>query len=214
MKAEDKVEDGRRPRIEIEADAFADGQIGSKLWLCEELERLAPRVSLPATLWILGGWYGLLSFLLMSRGALRLANVRSFDVDEEATRVANLLNKNWEIEGWRFRAFTKDANELEYEPSSFGPAPHIVVNTSSEHFGSLDWWRKIPPGKMVAIQSTDMPHADHLCAKRNLSEMKDIYAGGLSEILFAGAKEFSYPEWSFRRFMLIGIKGPHERANR
>ena len=49
--------------FEIDIDSFSSGQIGSKLWLCQEAEKLFETVN---QVWIYGGWYGLTAFLLKS----------------------------------------------------------------------------------------------------------------------------------------------------
>jgi hypothetical protein len=195
------------PFEKIELDAFSDGQIDSKLWLCHELERLAADyIQEPAGIWILGGWYGLLGFLLMARQRLAITNIRSFDLSETATPIANQINKNWEIKNWGFRAFSHDANELEYLSKEFGPPPQIVLNTSCEHFKKLTWWDRIPQGTLVGLQSTDMHNDDHCHRVQSIGQMKDLYGYGFERIAYEGEKYFSYPEWSFTRFMLIGIK--------
>jgi hypothetical protein len=192
----------------LEMDAFSDAQIASKLWLCEELEAIAPaHFKTAATLWVLGGWYGMLPFLLLVRGKLKIERVRSFDIDPEATRAANLLNNHWEIQQWMFRAFTVDVNQLSYGENDYGPEPDIVVNTSCEHFDSLAWWERVPAGKLVVLQSTDMPHEEHHHGAGSLEGMRALYGAGFEQIHFAGQKKFSYPDKSFRRYMLIGTKG-------
>ena len=49
--------------IYINSEAFSSGQISSKLWLCEQLENIP--FDKPQIIWIYGGWYGILSFLLL-----------------------------------------------------------------------------------------------------------------------------------------------------
>jgi hypothetical protein len=178
----------------LNLDAFADGQIGSKLWLCEELERV----------WTLGGWYGLASFLLFSRGQLRIKAARSFDRDAEACAVADQVNKNWEIQNWRFKAYTADCDLLDFRSTQYGPIPDIVINTSCEHFEKMDWWKNIPQGQLVALQSTDMDHPDHFAKVSSLGQMKERYRP--LRIFYEGYKVFTYPNRTFTRYMLIGEK--------
>lgn len=187
---------------ELEMDAFAHGQVASKLWLLEELEKISTQ-SHPVV-WILGGWYGLLNFLMGARDRLRPHLVRSFDIDPEVAPLAETINKHWEIQEGRFRAITFNANELKFSTGEFGPSPHIVVNTSCEHFESLQWFENIPSGTLVALQSTDMPHEQHTSGVLSLEEMRIKYAA--LNLLFSDEKEFRFPSWSFRRFMLIGVK--------
>jgi hypothetical protein len=184
-------------RVSICYDAFSNGQIDSKLWLCEELERVNFKIY--PTVWILGGWYGISAFLLLSRNKLEIKAVRSYDVDPECERIADKINNNWEIKQWKFKAFTKDCNTLDYTD-----APDIVINTSTEHFDSLEWFERIPVGTLVCLQGNNMNHEDHFSIFENLSQFKKSFP--LSSILFEGEKDFVYPDWKFTRYMLIGIK--------
>ena len=70
-------------------DAWSSGQIGSKLWLCQELEKLPALENRPQTVWILGGWEGTLGFLMLARGKIPIEKLRSFDLDPESTRAAS-----------------------------------------------------------------------------------------------------------------------------
>lgn len=188
--------------IRIHPDAVSSGQISSKLWLCEELERL--NLSEPRVIWLLGGWYGMAGFLLLSRARMNIRCIRSFDIDPEATRTADLLNENWVWKDWQFKAFTRDANALSYSGEEYGEAPDILVNTSTEHFGSREWFANIPSGKIVALQSTDMAHEDHFWGKGGLDELREMFP--LRESLYEGSLKFEYPDRQFSRFMRIGMK--------
>jgi hypothetical protein len=86
-------------------DAFSSGQIGSKLWLCEESEKCFETID---TIWIYGGWYGLTAFLLKSRNKINIGKIRSFDIDPSCESTADLINENWVYSDWQFKATTKD----------------------------------------------------------------------------------------------------------
>ena len=183
--------------LSLDKDAFSSGQIGSKIWLCEELERLyesADRV------WIYGGWYGVTAFLLNSRGNMRIGPIRSYDIDPACELVADMINENWVYQNWKFKAETQDCNKLDIK---LGP-PDLLINTSTEHFDSLDWWNNIPKGTVVALQGNNMPHADHHVHSEDLEQFVKEFP--LTELLYKGQREFEYPTWKFTRFMLIGVK--------
>lgn len=183
--------------LPVDKDAFSSGQISSKIWLCEELERLyesADRV------WIYGGWYGVTAFLLNSRNNMRIGQIRSYDVDPACESVADMINENWVYQNWKFKAETQDCNKLDIK---LGP-PDLLINTSTEHFDSLDWWNNIPIGTVVALQGNNMPHADHYVHSADLEQFVKEFP--LTELLYKGQREFEYPTWKFTRFMLIGVK--------
>jgi len=177
----------------VNKDAFSNGQIDSKLWLCEELERLGWSSDLT---YIYAGWYGITSFLLLSRGKFQVKRIRSLDIDPSCQPVADMINENWVFKEWTFKAFTQDCNNFE---GQFGD---LVINTSTEHFDSMEWFSRLPKGTRVILQGNNMPHDDHFIHSATLEDFVNIYP--LSSIAYQGKKEFAYPEWSFTRYMLIG----------
>lgn len=181
----------------VDKDSFSNGQIASKLWLCEELEKLFDSVD---RLWILAGWYGLTAFLLRSRNQLAIKQIRSFDIDPACQPVADMINENWVFQDWQFKAQTADCNELDFNIDS----PDLVINTSTEHFKKLDWWNNIPKGTVVALQGNNMIHEDHSIYFEDLDAFVSSFP--CSELMYKGQKDFEYPTWNFSRFMLIGVK--------
>jgi hypothetical protein len=181
----------------IDKDAFSNGQIGSKLWLCEEIEKLFSSMD---CVWIYGGWYGLSAFLLRSRNNLEIGRIASYDIDPSCKPIADMINENWVYNDWQFKAFTEDCNTLEPTRGN----PDLIINTSTEHFETLDWWNNIPEGIVVALQGNNMPHDDHVVHTETLTQFLEQYK--FKEILFSGEKTFKYPDWEFTRFMTIGIK--------
>ena len=179
----------------IDKDAFSSGQIGSKIWLCEELERTGWSSSLS---YIYGGWYGLTAFLLFSRGKFQVDKIRSLDIDPSCEAVADMINENWVWQDWKFKAFTQDCNNYE------GQYGDLIINTSTEHFTSTEWFDRIPKGTRVALQSNNMPHTDHHISTQNILELIEQFP--LTEYVYTGQKEFVYSDWKFTRFMTIGIK--------
>lgn len=193
--------------LTLNSDAFSDGQIGSKLWLCRELEAAlsSRRATSPTsmegfTIRVLAGWYGLLPFLLLSRERIAISRLELFDLDPEAVRAARAVNDHWALRGL-FSAECRDVNEL-----SEAQSVDVVINTSCEHFTSLRWWDLIPAGTVVALQGTDMPHVEHVRSFRSLAHFQAEF-GPWGEILFSGQMNFDYPGLKFSRFQLIGIKG-------
>ena len=176
-------------------DSFSNGQVDSKLWLCRELEKLNWTSQLTH---ILGGWYGVLGFLLLSREQFQVKRVESFDMDPTCQPIADMINENWVIKDWQFKAHTADCNY------TLPGHPDLVINTSTEHFDSTDWFNNIPSGTRVILQGNNMPHDDHHVYSGSLEDFENYYK--LSSVVYRGSLDFNYPEWSFTRFMIIGIK--------
>ena len=176
-------------------DAFSNGQVDSKLWLCQELERL--NWSSTET-HIYAGWYGVLAFLLLSRDRFKVDRIRSFDVDPSCESIADTINENWVFKSWRFKAHTEDCN------LRVPGLADLIINTSTEHFDSMRWFEKIPAGTRVILQGNNMPHDQHVVHSDSLDNFIQQYP--LSNIAYKGQLEFVYPDWKFVRYMVIGTK--------
>jgi len=188
--------------FEIHRDVFSNGQIDSKLWLCRELEKLG--LIKPQRIWILGGWYATTAFLLLSREKLPIDHIRSYDIDPECESVADMINENWCLQDWKFKAFTADANNLEYIYRADYDKPSLVINTSCEHFERMDWFDRIPDGTLVALQSNNLKHDEDTNSINSIAEMVLKYQ--FSDLLYHGELKFEYVDNNFTRFMTIGIK--------
>lgn len=184
-------------KLTVDEDAFSSGQIRSKLWLCQELENIFDQIDY---VWIYGGWYATTAFLLKSRNNIEIKKIRSYDIDPACESVADMINENWLIKDWGFKAHTTDCNTLEPKIGN----PDLIINTSTEHFESDAWWTNIPKGTTVALQGNNMPHEDHHTHTENLEDFVNQFP--LSKLLYKGQLEFEYPTWKFTRFMTIGVK--------
>jgi hypothetical protein len=186
----------------LDQDAFASGQIVSKIWLAETLEKVIEHNELEKDLKILnlGGWYGILHFILKTRNNLKIKIYRSIDIDRDACDIADLINETWVWQNWKFKSIADDANNFKYGKDDF----NVVINTSVEHIDSDRWFQNIPTGTVVVLQSNNMPHEDHVYNHSTLEEFVDLFP--LTEILYHGQKLFQYENENFIRFMIIGIK--------
>jgi hypothetical protein len=180
--------------MNVDKDAFSSGQIGSKIWLCEELERTGWQSE---KTYIYGGWYGITAFLLLSRGKFDVKKIVSIDLDEQCEPVADMLNEYWVWQEWKFKAITGDVGLII-------PTGDLVINTSTEHFDDMNWFHNIPKGTRVAFQGNNMPHYDHVVHSESLEDFISQYP--LSDIIYTGSKEFVYPDWNFTRYMIVGTK--------
>lgn len=185
----------RMPRQDLSV-AFNHKQIASKLWLREAL--FATLGGQHRHIRVLGGWYGVLSALLLDDPRFEIGRITSIDLDPGCAPVAELLNRRAMAEG-RFAAVTADMNALDYA----GPdAAGLIVNTSCEHLPDVPGWlARLPAGQRVVLQSND-----YLAVPEHLSAVPDLAAfeaqAGLSRVDFRGA----LPTKNYTRFMLIGAR--------
>lgn len=175
-------------------DSFSNGQIDSKLWMCQVLETYRWSSKLTH---IYGGWYGLNAFLLLSRETFKVKRIESFDIDPSCEAIADMINENWVIKEWQFKAHTADCNTL-------APKADLVINTSTEHFENKDWFNNLPQGTRVVLQGSNMKRDDVLVKSNSLEEFIAHYP--LSDITYQGSLDFTYPDWQFTRYMVVGTK--------
>jgi len=175
-------------------DVFSSGQVSSKVWLCEELERTRWTSDETA---IYAGWYGLTAFLLLTRNKFKVNRIRSYDIDPACEPMADMINENWVWQNWKFKALTADC--LKHITTA-----DLVINTSTEHFETMEWFENIPYGTRVVLQGNNMKHDDHVVYTKTLQDFVTKYP--LSEVNYQGSLHFVYPDWNFRRYMQIGVK--------
>lgn len=186
----------------LDKDAFSSGQVLSKIWLAEELEKiiLAGDLKQPLSILCLGGWYGVTNFILRSRSSIGIEKFRSVDLDQDACDMADKFNEAWVWQNWQFKAVCRDANTFTYTDTEY----NTVINTSVEHIESKQWFDYIPAGTLVILQSNNMQHDDHCHNHRSLTEFQLDFP--LTAFFYTGEKTFNYPDWNFTRFMIIGLK--------
>jgi hypothetical protein len=189
-------------RFEADGEAWSSGQISSKLWLCEIIEREFES-SQPIVLWVYGSWYGMLPFLLLTRERIGVRSLGLFDLDPEALHISRGILENWMCFGFEVSFFQVDCNDLRGDEPFYSQNPNLIVNSSCEHFSSRDWLKNIPAGIKVLLQSTDMEHQTHLDSPRSLEDFKR-QVSPFVEILWAGERVFRYPGRSFFRFTIFG----------
>ena len=85
-------------------------QLRSKAWLLRELRRVHPEPW--GTVYVLGGWYGVLAAMLLADGRTRLDRVVSFDLDPSCEDVAKTLNHR-HLDSGKFLAVTRDMSTLD-----------------------------------------------------------------------------------------------------
>ena len=195
-----------KKKFTLHEDAFSSGQISSKIWACEQIEKVFKGNPKPITIWIYGGWQGVMGFLLLSRGLVSIAAVRSFDICVQSTKAADKINENWLWKNWTFKALTIDCNKINFESREklHSEKPDLVINTAVEHFTQRDWWNNIPLGTTVLLQSTNMPHREHFTIHSSEKKLQDDFL--LTEVEYSGSLTLKYPDKNLDRFMVLGVK--------
>lgn len=195
---------------EIDDDCFSRGQIQSKLWLVKELEKCNVELG---TVFLCAGWYATLATMLFESN-IKVNKIRSFDIDPSCVDIAEVFNAPWYKNEWQFKALTQDIMDIDYNEHTWQywsnknnrlsypitDTPDTVINTSCEHIIDFDsWYKKIPEGKLVILQSNDFIDVDeHVnCVKDSIHFEK---MAPLSKVLFTG----ELPLEKYTRYMRIG----------
>ena len=89
-------------------ESFWGGQLQSKTWLIESLERKSRIAN--ASVIIFGGWNGVLASMLFN-SEIGIKHITSVDIDPVCEEIARTMNKRQEMEG-KFVAVTEDMCNL------------------------------------------------------------------------------------------------------
>jgi len=201
-------------------DCFSRGQIKSKLWIIKELTKLNLDLG---TVFLCAGWYATLATMLFE-SKIKVSKIRSFDNDPSCAKIAEVFNKPWVEDAWRFKASTVDIMDFEWtdvpapsdgtlgnfyymtsgtdKPIQMKDNPDTIINTSCEHIANFDeWYNNIPDGKLVILQSNDyFEIEEHVNCHKSISQFSK--STPMNETLFEG--ELFLPDYT--RFMKIGYK--------
>jgi len=180
-------------------DAFSHGQIKSKLWLCEELEKHIPNDS---NIKILGSWYNILAFMLLTRNPNNYQTIEGIDIDIDVQNIADKICDYWKFEGCKVKNSLGYANDVTYDNTQ------VVINCSPEHMKDTAWYDNIPDGTLVCIQAISItdPLYPWLISTphHSLDDVKTKYP--MNSIKYDGQIRIQYDSWGYDRYMLIGIK--------
>jgi hypothetical protein len=199
-------------------DAFSKGQVTSKVWLTETLQKLVnPNVRLENVL-IVGGWYGHITKYFKDRidyGMFYNVDPHEFNGyigkeffnnnSDRYVPVGTTIEKVEFLEGLGYRLPIGNfnvANDFKFEVTGHETIlPDLIINTSCEHM-SDDWFHRAPRDKIIALQTNNLfgVAPDHFNCVNYLSDLDTKYP--MSKVLFQGELDIG----KGKRFMKIGVK--------
>jgi len=172
-------------------ESFWKGQVHSKQWLIETLEKF---VRHPHSIVIYGGWNGVLASLIFN-SELKTRHITSVDIDPTCEEIATTINKPYEMNGM-FCAVTADM-------CNYNEPADVVINTSCEHITQEQyeqWLSNVPDTSLIVLQSNNYFDIDeHIRCSSNLDEFTSM-----SKIKPLWRGNFDTPKYT--RFMIIGRK--------
>lgn len=205
------------------ADAFSRGQVNSKIWAMQELQKIQTTFD---TVYVLGAWFGQIRFYLDQIATYD--KIRFFDVNPDACEISDKIFNNNIIKDYKGKSVQikipmmssskEDKNMawvtrtgFEYNVINYSEdtsykektQPSLIFNTSAEHMPSI-WYQKIinrpmPSDPLFVIQSNNLFDVEeHVNCVHSVDHMCKKFP--MSRLEYAGEKEM----FGYKRFMVIG----------
>lgn len=175
-------------------DAFWDGQVHSKIWLSEVLNK-HHNSKIPNNIYIFGGWLGVLANILFQNSTFYIDTIYNIDLDPWCKPNSEKLNQAY-LKMQRYQAETADMKDYDYNDTA-----DIVINTSTEHVTQEtydQWYENIPSRSLVVVQGNDFFSCDeHVRCSNDLDEF--IKMNRVVDPIFAGQLETTM----YNRFMCV-----------
>lgn len=175
------------------AGSFTRDLIASKVWLLNQLARIAPRVG---TVYVLGSWYGNLGVLLALDPVIRYKRLINVETNRQFLQASRRIQDYVGMNNTEY--MLADANTLDYRQLG---SDGVVINTSLTDMPGQAWFDRIPAGTLVVMQSRDHDPGNEAHSTQDIT---DRYP--LSEIIYDGKLELADPKTAYTRYMVIGIK--------
>ena len=180
-----------------------ESQVTCKKWL---LDKLAESCGTEfGSIYILGGWYGVLGAMFLHDPGYNINKVVSVDLEPQCKPIADALNRI-HVRNGKFQSVTGDVYLLDYDQliqSTVNDAkPDLLINTSCEHIADIQsWMNKIPDQTLMAVQSNNyFDCEEHINCAPDLDAFNQQVP--LSEVKYRGEMVLK----KYTRFMLIGTK--------
>jgi hypothetical protein len=177
-------------------EPYCHGLVESKMWLCEEIEKLKNKTY--DNVYVIGSWTGTAGLFLYVRNKVKFKKLTLVDNDPIATEYS------WKIlDSLRYQSklsvLTMDCNQIDYSDGT-----NLVINASVDNIVGAGWFEKIPKGWTVAMQTRNGNHGDNLNPVESTMALALTYP--LRKTLFVGELDFTYDVNGYTRSMMIGVK--------
>ena len=186
-------------------ESFRHGLVVSKIWLCEELEKVFSKLDYKnPTVHTLASWNNMLSFMMIVRKPNYYKEFFGYDIDENAIAIAKKICDTWMFESPNVTNSIKNINDNEYIIGD----ELVFINTSVDQIDGTIWYDKIPKGSLVCLQTTDLDIVEHPWYIKTITKTEDQFKEKfpMSNLLFLNTKNINYSSWGYNRLMMIGVK--------
>lgn len=191
--------------LNIPQDSFSHSQVKSKIWLCENLNNWLPkhmihREPLDILNWY-ACWIGLGPLLFLSRSVTEFREHNFIDLDANSIQTAEKILNYISCEKPYFNLIAADINDIQPQNRS----DQLFINTSCEHISGDRWIKNIPQNALVLMQSTNMPHHEHVNLSNSLASFAESVSSHIT-VLESAQLDFNYPDMYFSRYMIFGLR--------
>ena len=164
-------------------NAFNRNQMRSKVWLADKLYDLTQ--GSPGTVFILGGWYGVLGSILLNDSRFDCDQIVSVDIDDSCKPVAETLNRRY-VADRQFLAITANMLEFDFPVEKKSSRSAVIINTSCEHISDFDaWYRRLPGNALITLRSNNFYSCpEHINCVPDLGGVQT--AGALARVSLRG----------------------------
>ena len=173
--------------------SFTHDLTTSKVWLLQQLAKIAPQVG---TVYILGSWYGNISLYMALMPLFRHGPVINVERDKNMLRQSVRMLRH--VGDKRTLHMLADANDLDYRQLG---DDGVVINTSLTDMPGREWFDRIPDGTLVALQARDHDPGHQFDSPQDILDKFP-----LDQVLYQGSLDLRDPETEYTRFMVIGQK--------
>jgi hypothetical protein len=173
--------------------SYTPDLVFSKYWLMQELAKIQPEISVA---YILGAWYCNLALYFEKFQLPQVDKIINVETNKEFLSTGKKILDQLGADNVEY--MLRDANDMDYRQLDSQGA---VINTSLNDIKGRQWFDRIPPGALVALQGRDQTVSQQFDSADNIQQKFP-----LSQVLYSGALELQDPETAYSRFMTIGIK--------
>jgi len=178
-------------RLKDLLDSYSDGQVFSKVWAVQELNKFIDNSYKECV--IIGSWYGLFSYLFAESGFNK--RILNIEIDDVCNKIARQLKIHDNIN-------YKTADGLE-DFKNWNYHDKISVCTACEHIDREELYftlKQKNPSMLMCLQSNNYYEVDsHINCHDSLEDF--IKSLPLENILYSGVKRYKD---KYDRFMVIG----------
>lgn len=187
-------------RLKDILDSFSEGQYQSKMWAVENISMLINERH--DEIFIIGGWYGLLSYLLSEEGVS--IPIKNHDIDDMCKFLGQKINydDNNKTEIYKNVSF-ETKNGLDSFYTLKDPRRKIIICTACEHIDQEELHNALlnkHEDILVCLQSNNYYEINsHINCKDTIDDF--IESLPLNTILYSGENPWKD---EYTRFMVIG----------